>query len=153
MAEPTAPVGVVPYLVVSDAAGAIAYYSKAFGATEAHRQTTPDGGRVVHATLLINGGTLFLADDFPEMNESKGRTPDTLGGSPVTLHLEVADVDAVVAQAAAAGGTVTMPVQDTFWGARFGKLRDPFGHDWSVSTQQRVPTDEEMREGVKKYFG
>ena len=145
--------GVVPYLVVSDAARAIEYYIRAFGATELHRQSTPDGGRVVHATLQTNGGQLFLADDFPEMNEGRARTPEALGGTAVTLHLEVADVDSVVAQAVAAGATVTMPVADMFWGARFGKLRDPFGHDWSVSTQKHQPSEEEMTKAVEQFFG
>lgn len=147
------PAGVVPYLMVSDAAAAIAFYSKAFGATELHRMSTPDGGKVLHATLSMNGGHLFLSDDFPEMNEGKGRTPEVLGGTGVTLHLEVPDVDAVVEQAVAAGAKVTMPVADMFWGARFGKVQDPFGHDWSVSTQTHEPSEEEMDEAIKQFFG
>ena len=147
------PAGVVPYLIVSDGAGAIDFYARAFGATELHRMSTPDGSKVVHAALGMNGGTLFLADDFPEMNEGRGRTPEALGGTGVTLHLEVADVDAVVEQAVAAGATVTMPVADMFWGARFGKLTDPFGHDWSVSTQTHQPSEEEKNKAVEQVFG
>lgn len=147
------PTGVVPYLVVSDGAGAIAFYTKAFGATELHRMSTPDGGKVVHAALRMNGGMLFVADDFPEMNEGKGRTPEALAGTGVTLHLEVPDVDAVVEQAVAAGAKVTMPAADMFWGARFGKLQDPFGHDWSVSTQTHQPSQEEMDKAVEQFFG
>ncbi len=147
------PVGVVPYLMMSDAAAAIAFYVRAFGASELHRMSTPDGSKVVHATLSMNGGLLFLSDDFPEMNEGKGRTPEALGGTGVTLHLEVPDVDAVVGQAVAAGAKVTMPVADMFWGARFGKVLDPFGHDWSVSTQTHQPSEEEMGEAIKQFFG
>lgn len=95
---------------------------------------------------------LFLADDFTEMNKGKGRTPDALGGTPVTLHLEVDDSDAVMKQAAAAGAKVTMPVAEMFWGARFGKLRDPFGHDWSISTQTHEPTEDDMAAAVKQFF-
>ena len=147
------PAGVVPYVVVSDGAAAIAFYTKAFGAEELQRMTTPDGSRIVHAALRMNGGTLFLADDFPEMNQGKSRTPEALGGTGVTMHLEVPDADATVAQAEKAGATVTMPVADTFWGARFGKLQDPFGHDWSVSTQTRQPSEEEMKKAVEQFFG
>ena len=147
------PAGVVPYVVVSDGAAAIAFYTKAFGAEELQRMTTPDGSRIVHAALRMNGGTLFLADDFPEMNQGKSRTPEALGGTGVTIHLEVPDVDATVVQAEKAGATVTMPVADTFWGARFGKLQDPFGHDWSVSTQTRQPSEEEMKKAVEQFFG
>ena len=149
--EPSA--GVVPYLVVSDGAAAIAFYTKAFGAEELQRMATPDGSRIVHAALRMNGGTLFLADDFPEMNNGKSRTPGALGGTGVTMHLEVPDADATVANAVEAGATVTMPVADTFWGARFGKLQDPFGHDWSVSTQTRQPSEEEMQKAVEQFFG
>ena len=147
------PAGVVPYLVVSDGDAAIAFYARAFGAVELHRMSTPDGGRVVHATLSMNGGTLFLSDDFPEMTGGKGRTPEALGGSAVTLHLEVPDVDAAVEQAVAAGATLTMPVADMFWGARFGKVQDPFGHDWSVSTQTHEPSEDEMQKAVEQVFG
>ena len=145
--------GVVPYIVVSDGAAAIEFYTRAFGATELHRMSTPDGGKVVHAALQLNGGTLFLADDFPEMNEGQGRTPEALGGTAVTLHLEVPDVDATIAQAVSAGAKVTMPAADMFWGARFGKLQDPFGHDWSVSTQTHQPSQEEMDKAVAQFFG
>ncbi len=147
------PAGVVPYVVVSDGAAAIAFYTKAFGAEELQRMTTPDGSRIVHAALRMNGGTLFLADDFPEMNKGQSRTPEALGGTGVTMHLEVPDADATVAQAEKAGATVTMPVADAFWGARFGKLQDPFGHDWSVSTQTRQPSEEEMKKAVEQFFG
>ena len=145
--------GVVPYVFVSDATGAIAFYTQAFGAEELQRMSTPDGSRVIHAALRLNGGTLFLADDFPEMNDGKARTPEALGGTGVTLHLEVPDVDATVEQAVAAGATVTMPVADMFWGARFGKLQDPFGHDWSISTQTHQPSEEEMQKAVEQFFG
>ena len=142
--------GVIPYLTVDDAAGAIAFYEQAFGATEMFRQTTPDRAKIIHASLALNGGTFFLSDSYPEMGG--GKSPRTLGGSAVTLHMEVPDVDSVYARAVAAGAKVEMPLADQFWGARYGKLRDPFGHVWSLSTQQRVVAERELAEGAAKHF-
>ena len=102
-----------------------------------------------HATIRIGDSTIFLADASPEW-QAKG--PQELGGTPVVIHLYVEDVDAVVAQAAEAGGTVVMPVQNTFWGDRYGKLIDPFGHSWSVATHVRdVPLDE-MDKAAQEMF-
>lgn len=129
-----------PYLTVTDAAAAIAFYGKAFGATERFRLPSPDGARIVHAELDIHGIRLMLSDDV--MGE--GRT----GSGAVVLHLEVPDSDALQAKAEAAGATVTMPVADTFWGARYGRLLDPYGMAWSISTQIREASIEEMQAAV-----
>ncbi len=126
--------GVVAYLTVSDARAAIAFYAEAFGARELHRQDHEPSGKIMHAVLDINGGRLFLADDFPEMNDNKARTPEAFGGSCVTLHMQVKDVDATVVNAVQHGATMVFPVTDMFWGDRFGKIRDPFGHEWSIAT-------------------
>lgn len=149
--RPTPP-PLTPYLTVSDAVAAIDFYVRAFGAKERERQTTPDGKKVVHAALEINGGLLMLCDDFPEFT-GQSRTPQTLGGSPVTIHLDLADVDPVFEAAVSAGATVTMPLADQFWGDRYGKLRDPFGHEWSLSTRKRVPTQAELDAAGKEHFG
>ena len=129
---------VVPYLRVKGAAQAIEFYAKALGATERMRMPGPDG-RLMHAELEILGGIVYLSDEFPEMGGATGAP----NGS-VTIHLNVPDCDAVWARAIAAGATPTMPLQDMFWGDRFGKLQDPFGHEWSISTTKEQLSPEEM---------
>src|SRR5438874_8529273 len=113
-----------PYLIVSDAAGAIEFYRKAFGAAERMRLTAPDG-KIGHAELTIGDSVIMLADEYPEHG---ARSPRSVGGSPVMLHLYVADCDTVVATAVAAGATIVRPVQDQFYGDRSGGLNDPYGH-------------------------
>jgi PhnB protein len=121
----------VPHLVVKGASKAIEFYKAGLGATEMSRSPSPDG-RLMHAALRIGAAMVFLCDDFPEYCGGISRAP--AGPTPVTLHLIVADCDAAMAKAAAAGATITMPAGDMFWGDRYGKLTDPFGHEWSFST-------------------
>jgi PhnB protein len=128
------PIGIVPHLVVNDAAAAIEYYKKAFGAEEVMRMPADDGKRLMHAQLTIGPSTVYLCDDFPEYCGGKSRSPRSLGGTPITIHQSVTDCDAAIDRAAAAGGTVTMPAADMFWGDRYGQVTDPFGHVWSFST-------------------
>jgi PhnB protein len=146
-----APQPLTPYLTVDDARAAIDFYGRAFGARELSRHTTPDGAKIIHAALDINGGLLMLSDDFPEM--TGGQTPKVLGGSPVTLHLHLADVDTVFQRAIDAGATVTMPLADQFWGDRYGQLRDPFGHSWSLATRKKAATQEDLDRGAGQQFG
>jgi len=134
MAEAPQPTCLVPHLVVSDAAAAIEFYKKAFGAEEILRVPAEDGKRLLHAQLRIGTSMLYLCDDFPEFCGGKARTPGALGGTPVTIHQHVSDCDAAIDRAAAAGATVTMPAMDAFWGDRYGQVQDPFGHQWSFST-------------------
>ncbi|MEO8856503.1 MAG: VOC family protein [Burkholderiaceae bacterium] len=134
-----------PHLVCADAAAAIEFYKKAFGAVEGGRLPGPDG-RLMHAMVRIGDSALMLVDEMPEWNVVG---PKTLKGSPVTVHMYVADVDATVARAVAAGARLTMPVADQFWGDRYGQLEDPFGHKWSVATHTRDLSEEQMREGMK----
>ncbi len=140
---------VSPHLAVSDARAAIEFYAEAFGAKEAHRMSTPDGAKLLHAEIRIGDSPVMLHDEYPGMGVS---APPTLGGTSVTIHLYVEDVDAVIAQAEAAGAEVTMPPQDMFWGDRYAKLKDPFGHSWSVATHVTDPTREEMEDAVKTAF-
>jgi PhnB protein len=144
---------VTPYLTVEGANEAIAFYQRAFGATLVHKQDMPSGGKVMHASLVLNGGAIFLSDDFPEMNGGRSSSPKAFGGSPVTIHLNVPDVDALWARAVAAGATVVMPLADQFWGDRYGLLTDPFGHRWSLSTRVKSPSKEDIDEAAKKQFG
>ncbi len=121
---------ITPYICVKGAREALAFYTRAFGAVETGRIVMPDG-RIGHAEIRIGGAPIFLADEHPEIDVL---SPRTLGGSPVTLHLTVPDVDALFDQAIAAGATVTRPVADQGHGHRNGKLRDPFGHVWMISS-------------------
>ena len=135
-----------PHLVCHGAADAIEFYKKAFGAIEMGRMPGPDG-RLMHAQVRIGDSVLMLVDEWPEMG-SVG--PKALKGSPVTIHLYVTDADATIAQAVAAGAKVTMPAADMFWGDRYGRLEDPFGHQWSVATHKRDLSPEEIKEGMAK---
>ena len=121
---------ITPQLVVRGAARAVAFYGRAFGAHELLRNMAPDGERVMHAELLLGAGRLLLHDEFPDRGAGG---PETLGGTPVTLHLAVDDADAAFARAVDAGAEVVMPLQDTFWGDRYAIVRDPFGHRWSIA--------------------
>jgi uncharacterized glyoxalase superfamily protein PhnB len=136
---------VTPHLVCAGAADAIEFYKQAFGATEMMRLPGPDG-KLLHACVSINGSSVMLVDEFPEMG---GTSPRTLKGTPVTIHLIVDDVDAFVERAVAASATVVMPVADQFWGDRYGLIEDPFGHRWSVATPKRQMTMEEIREAAR----
>jgi PhnB protein len=133
---------VTPYLVLNDAAGAIEFYKTAFGASEVMRMEAP-GGRVGHAEITIGNSKIMLADEFPDMG---ARGPRALGGSPVSLHLYVEDVDATTRKAIAAGAKEVRPVKDQFYGDRLGTVEDPFGHVWHISTHvEDVPPDELRR--------
>jgi PhnB protein len=133
-----------PHVVCKDAARAIDFYERAFGAEEVFRLTAPDG-TLIHASLRIGNSMLMLADECPPMGAF---SPQKLGGSPVTIHLSVADVDASYARAVAAGATTQMPVTEMFWGARYGVLQDPFGHSWSIATQVRNLSHDEIQAGL-----
>jgi PhnB protein len=135
---------VTPHLVVGDAAAAIDFYVKAFGAEEIGRVPGPDG-RLIHAALRINGSTVMLNDDFPEMCDGKSMTPTSLGGTPVTIHLTVTDVDAKFQRAVDAGATVVAPLDDQFWGDRYGVVADPFGHNWSLGQPVREVSMDEIQ--------
>jgi len=135
---------VTPHLVCAGAAEAIDFYTRAFGAREIFRLPGPDG-RLMHAHIVIGDSSVFLVDEFPQHN-SVG--PNAMKGSPVTIHLYVADADKFAACAAAAGAKITMPVQDMFWGDRYGQLEDPFGHRWSVATHVRVVKPEDLAQAM-----
>jgi uncharacterized glyoxalase superfamily protein PhnB len=141
---------VTPYLVVSSGARAIEFYKKAFGAVELYRMAAPDGHRVMHATLNIGGSHVMLSDEFPEHGGNRG--PDIVGSTTVSIHLTVPNADKAFARAIEAGATVIVPVADMFWGDRFGKLRDPFGHEWSVAHHVRDVSPGEMAAAAKKAF-
>jgi PhnB protein len=134
-----------PHLICAGAADAIKFYTEAFGAVEQFRLPGPEG-KLMHACVKIGDSMLMLVD---EMAGCSMLGPRSLKGSPVAIHLYVPNVDAVVAQAEAAGARVTMPAADMFWGDRFAQLEDPFGHRWSVATHQRDVPMEEMQQAVR----
>jgi PhnB protein len=136
---------VSPYLAVEDAATAIDYYKKAFGAVERVRMEAPDG-KIGHAELEIGDSIVMLADPFPQAST---KPPHELGGTSAGVFLYVEDVDAVVKRAVDAGASVTMEVADQFWGDRFGTVTDPFGHVWSVATHVEDVPPAEMAERAK----
>ena len=132
---------ITPYLCVNGAAEAIEFYKRAFGATEIMRMPAP-GGKVGHAELKFGDSRVMIADEFPEM---EFKSPRAFGGSPVHIHLYIDGVDAVVAQAVAAGAKIVRAVADQFYGDRLGTVSDPWGHVWHVSTHIEDLTEEEMK--------
>jgi PhnB protein len=137
---------VTPHLVCAGAAEAIEFYKKAFGAVEGGRLLGPEG-KIMHAMIRIGGSAVMLVDEMPQWG---ALGPKTLKGSPVTIHLYVEDADATFQRALKAGAKALMPIAEQFWGDRYGKLEDPFGHHWSIGTHVRDVTPEEMKLAMQK---
>ena len=137
-----------PYLVIKGASDAIEFYKRAFGATEIMRMPSPDG-RIGHAELAIGDSKLMLADEYPEMGH---RSPQSIGGTGVSLMLYLDKVDEVFKRAVAAGAKELQPIKDQFYGDRSGTLQDPFGHVWTISTHVEDVPPEEMRKRAEKYM-
>jgi PhnB protein len=140
---------VTPYLAIKNGVDALAFYKRAFGATEVYKLIMPDG-RLGHAEIRVGDSLLMLADEFPEYG---GKSPKTLGGSPVSMHLYVQDVDAFCQKAVAAGATQRKPVKDQFYGDRSGQLEDPYGHLWWVATHKEDVPPDEMQKRATAMFG
>jgi uncharacterized glyoxalase superfamily protein PhnB len=141
---------VTAYLVVSNGGRAIDFYKRAFGAVELVRMPMPGSQRVMHATLKIGGSEIMLSDEFPEHDSNRG--PDIVGSTTVTIHLQVPNADKAFARAVEAGATSVMPPADMFWGDRFAKLRDPFGHEWTIAHHIRDVSPTEIKEAARKMF-
>jgi PhnB protein len=139
---------VTPYLVVRDAAGAIDFYKRAFGAEELFRLEGPPG-KIGHAEIKIGGSIIMLAD---EMEGGDCRSPQSLGGTAVNIVLYVKDVDQVFNQAVSAGAKVAMPLDDMFWGDRYGQVTDPFGHSWALATHKEDIPPEELQKRAQMAF-
>jgi PhnB protein len=138
---------VTPYLIVRGASDAIEFYKKAFGATELFRFPAPDG-KVGHAEIKIGDSPIMLADEYPQMGYN---SPQSIGGSPVSLMIYVEDVDTVFSRAVESGATLKEAVQDKFYGDRIGSVVDPFGHVWHIATHKEDISIEEMQSRAKAY--
>ena len=142
----------IPHLIVSDGLAAIEFYKELFGAEEGHRMMTQDGKRLMHGEIVLDGHKFFLSDEFEASEGGTLKSPQALGGTCVRITIEVADAEALVERAVAGGARVLMPLQDLFWGARYGKILDPFGHEWGINQQLKEQTDEETHAAADEFF-
>jgi PhnB protein len=137
-----------PHLIIRGAADAVEFYKQAFGAEEIVRMLSPER-KILHAELQIGDSIIFICEEMPQMGCNG---PEALGGTPVTIHIYVDDVDTLFNCAVMAGATVTMPVNNMFWGDRYGKLSDPFGHNWSIASKVEELTGEEIQKRQEAFF-
>lgn len=142
----------IPHLIVKDGRAALEFYKDVFKADEGDVMMAPDGKRLMHGEIVLDGHKLFLSDEFSEAEGGTCKMPQTLGGTSVRITLQVDDADAVVERAVAGGARVLMPVADMFWGARYGKIVDPFGHEWGINQQVREQTTEETDARANEFF-
>ena len=142
----------IPHLIVSNGLAALDFYAAAFGVEKGHTMMAPDGKRVMHGELILDGHKFFVSDEFSESEGGSCKTPQTLGGTSVRITLQVDDADITVARAVAAGARVLMPVADMFWGARYGKIVDPFGHEWGINQQVKEMSDEETAAQAEEFL-
>ncbi len=151
MATTAAPAGyhtVTPSIIVRDGAKAIEFYKRAFGAEEVSRMEGP-GGSIMHAEIRLGDSVVMLSEE----NEQWGtKSPLSTNGNPGSLHIYVADADASFKRAIDAGATVAFPMEDAFWGDRYGKVKDPFGHEWGIATRVKDLTDEEMKQAAEAWM-
>lgn len=140
---------VTPHIVVRNAANAIEFYKQAFGAKELHRMYMPDGKTIMHAAIRIGDSVIMMADEFPDMGT---RSPQAIGGTPVSFYIYVRDVDRFFDRAVKAGATVRMPVMDAFWGDRNGVLEDPYGHSWSIATRKKNLSPKQMKQAQEEWL-
>jgi PhnB protein len=142
----------IPELIVDDGAAALDFYVSVFGATEVHRMKQPGTDKLIHGELSLNGHKLFVCDEFEASEGGTCKSPRTLRGTAVRITLLVDDADGTVDRAVAAGADVLLPVQDMFWGGRYGKIVDPFGHEWGINQQLRDQSFEETQTAAEEFF-
>jgi PhnB protein len=140
---------ITPGLIVKGGKKAIQFYKDAFGAKELQVMLMPDGQGVMHAELKIGDSKFYVNDEFPDQG---GLSPQTIGGTPVSLNIYTEDCDAMIARATAAGAKVVMPAADMFWGDRMGALHDPFGHKWSIMTHKEDVSPAEMEKRGREFM-
>ena len=142
----------IPHVIVSDGLAALKFYKEVFGAEEGHNMMASDGKKLMHGEILLDGHRLFVSDWFAPSDGGTLESPENLGGTCVRITLDVDNADAVVERAVAQGSSVLMPVADMFWGARYGKIRDPFGHEWGINQQLKKQSEEETNAEADKFF-
>jgi PhnB protein len=142
----------IPELIVNNGPAAIDFYKSVFGAEEVHRIMKPGSEKLVHGELTLDGHKFFVCDEFPPSEGGTCKSPKTLGGTGVRITLLVDDANGVVERALAAGARVSMPVQDMFWGGRYGKIVDPFGHEWGINQQVREQSHVETQIAADEFF-
>ena len=141
---------VTAYLVVKNGSRALEFYAQAFGADEVVRLPGPSGEGLLHGEMRIGNSRIMVSDE--SVGSTSARSPESLGATSVTIHLCVEDVDSLFHQAVAAGCKVSMPLYDAFWGERYGKVTDPFGHEWSMSARVKELTPEQLEQAAREYM-
>jgi PhnB protein len=142
----------IPHLIVSDGLAALEFYREVFGAEEGDRMMEPNAKRLMHGEVVLDGHKIFVSDEFEKSEGGTCKTPQTLGGTCVRITIVVDDADGIVERAVARGAQVLMPLQDMFWGARYGKIVDPFGHEWGINQQLKEQTPEETQTAADEFF-
>jgi len=142
----------IPELIVRNGPAALDFYKSIFSAEEGNRMMKPGSEKLMHGELILGGHKFFVCDEFPPSEGGTCKSPETLGGTAVRITLLVGDADGVVERALAAGARVTMPVQDMFWGGRYGKIVDPFGHEWGINQQVKEQSHEGTQVAANAFF-
>lgn len=142
----------IPHVAVTGGLRALEFYKHVFGGTDGDKMMSQDGKRLLHGEVVVDGCKLFVSDQFEASEGGSLKTPESLGGTTVRITMNVDDADAVVSRADAAGAQVIMPVQDMFWGARYGKFVDPFGHEWGINQQVRELSKEEEDKAAAEFL-
>jgi PhnB protein len=143
----------IPHLVVSDGMAALKFYKEVFDAEEGHNMMAPDGKRLMHGEIQLDGHVLFVSDEFTREEGGMCQTPQTLNGTSVRVTVMTDDADGVFQRATDRGAEILMPLQDMFWGARYGQFRDPFGHVWGINQQLQEQTATETNAAAEEFFG
>lgn len=142
----------IPHLCVSDGLAALEFYKSVFDAKAGDCMMSPDGKKLMHGEILVDGHAIFISDEFAASEGGSVKTPQTLGGTCVRITIMVDNADLIAERAVARGAQVLMPVQDMFWGARYGKIVDPFGHEWGINQQLKELTPEETKAAADEFL-
>ena len=143
----------IPHVIVNDGMAALKFYEEVFGGQVGHNMMAQDGKRLMHGEVTVDGHKFFVSDEFTTAEGGMCKTPQTLGGTSVRITLQTDNADAVVERAVAGGAKVLMPLQDMFWGARYGQIEDPFGHVWGINQQLKEQSEEETNAAAEEFFG